>query len=124
MPSNKIKQGIVIYEKKKIDNREFWQKHVRSWRASGMSQADYCRLHGLKNHRLTYYKLQEDKRTSAKSTATGGKQSRAEKLFLPVKMVSPVGGSMRVILDNGVSIEFDNNSDPVWLGKVLGSIAR
>ena len=114
----------MIYEKKKIDNREFWQKHVRSWRASGMSQADYCRLHGLKNHRLTYYKLQEDKRTSAKSTATGGKQSRAEKLFLPVKMASPVGGSMRVILDNGVSIEFDNNSDPVWLGKVLGSIAR
>jgi hypothetical protein len=47
----------VIYEKKKSDKQEFWQKHVRAWKASGMTQAEYCRIHGLKDHRLTYYKL-------------------------------------------------------------------
>ena len=89
-----------------------------------MTQAEYCRAHGLKNHRLTYYKLQDDKQTSTMTTARGGKLSRAEKLFVPVKLASSSGSSMRVILDNGVSIEFDHNSDPVWIGKVLGSIGR
>lgn len=124
MPSTKILEGIVIYEKRKLERREFWQKHVRLWRASGMTQADYCRTHGLKNHRLTYYKLQDDKHSSATAPSHGAKVSRAEKLFLPIKMPSPVGGSIRVTLENGVTMEFENNSDPVWIGKILGSIGR
>ena len=114
----------MIYEKKKIDNREFWQKHVRSWRASGMTQAEYCRTHSLKNHRLTYYKLEDDKKMRSKTTARNTSLSRADKLFLPLKMTSSVRGSMWVSLDNGVSIEFDHGSDPVWVGRVLGSIGR
>ena len=114
----------MIHEKKKFDNREFWQKHVRLWRASGLTQAEYCRIHGLKIHRLTYYKLEDEKRSNAGATSQGGKPSHAEKLFLPVKMTPSAGGSMRVSLDNGVSIEFDHKSDPVWVGKILGSIGR
>ena len=114
----------MIYDKQKIDNREFWQKHVRSWRASGMTQAEYCRVHGLKNHRLTYYKLEDDRVTKAKGTMQGSKQPAGKKLLLPVKLTSPAGCWVRVRLDSGVSVEFDHNCDPVWIGKVLGSIGQ
>ena len=114
----------MIYENKKVDNREFWQKHVRSWRESGMTQADYCRTHGLKNNRMTYYKLKDDKRMGTPTTARKNKISRAEKLFLPVKLASQARSSLLVTLANGLSMEFDNTSDPVWVGKILGSIGR
>jgi hypothetical protein len=26
---------------------QYWQEHITGWRASGLSQADYCRRHGI-----------------------------------------------------------------------------
>jgi hypothetical protein len=31
----------------KASNEAFWRTHVRSWRASNLSRADYSRNHGL-----------------------------------------------------------------------------
>jgi hypothetical protein len=35
----------------------FWSEHVSKWRDSGLSQADYCRQHGLCQHSFSYHKL-------------------------------------------------------------------
>ena len=35
----------------------FWLEHVSQWRDSGLSQADYCRQHGLCQHSFSYHKL-------------------------------------------------------------------
>lgn len=33
--------------------RQFWKRHVKAWRLSGLPQARYCRLHGL--HPRTFF---------------------------------------------------------------------
>lgn len=38
------------------EKRAFWRRHVEAWRASGMSQAAYCRRHDLKGFQLHYWK--------------------------------------------------------------------
>ena len=108
----------------KTEKRDFWRRHVHSWRASALSQSEYCRVHGLKTHQLNYYKHQDDKQTNTAEAARESTSFRREKLFLPVKLAPVTGGRMRVTLENGVSIDFDSGSDPVWVGRVLGSISR
>lgn len=40
---------------------QFWLNHVTQWRASGGTQAAYCKQHELLPHRLSYYKRKFDK---------------------------------------------------------------
>jgi hypothetical protein len=36
-------------------NREFWARHVKGWRASGLTQRQYCRRHKLLKGTLGYW---------------------------------------------------------------------
>ena len=36
--------------------RRFWERHVESWRLSNLSQAQYCRRHGLSPQSFSYWK--------------------------------------------------------------------
>jgi hypothetical protein len=36
-------------------NRRFWQAHVKTWRKSGYSRAEYCRMNNLSYDALTYW---------------------------------------------------------------------
>lgn len=36
-------------------NREFWTRHVESWRASGLTQKAYCARHRLAKRSLGYW---------------------------------------------------------------------
>jgi hypothetical protein len=47
-------------------NREFWARHVKNWRASGLTQAQYCRQRRLQKGTLGYWAS-----TLNRSKATG-----------------------------------------------------
>jgi len=49
---SKIQRDI---RKDKETNRRFWQAHVKAWRRSGYSRAEYCRLYNLSYDTLTYW---------------------------------------------------------------------
>jgi hypothetical protein len=117
-------EGIVIYDKKKSDKQEFWKNHVRAWKASAMTQAEYCRAHGLKEHRLTYYKLRFAKPSSEAKAASEGIGSRTGKILLPLKISSPSPAAIRVKLENGMLVEFSDFADPAWITKIIGSIVQ
>ena len=36
--------------------QQFWKKHIASWEDSGLSQAEYCRKHGLSVKTFGYHK--------------------------------------------------------------------
>jgi hypothetical protein len=36
-------------------DREYWRKHVEAWRASGLTQREYCRRHKLLKGTLSYW---------------------------------------------------------------------
>jgi hypothetical protein len=44
------------YKEQLAQKRRQWKKHVEAWRASGLSQAQYCRRHNLKVHCLVYWR--------------------------------------------------------------------
>jgi len=56
--------------------RQYWQEHIESWRRSGLSQAEYCRLNSLRLKNFWYWK----KRYSGKTL----EQVR----FFPLALVS------------------------------------
>ena len=43
-----------------------WKQHIEAWQASGLSQAEYCRQHGLNTNtfsgRLSHHRSQENPR--------------------------------------------------------------
>jgi len=36
--------------------RTYWKHHIDSWQETGLTQAEYCRRHNLKQHQLLYWK--------------------------------------------------------------------
>jgi len=37
-------------------DQDFWQLHITQWKASGLSQASYCRQQSLVKHQFRYWK--------------------------------------------------------------------
>ena len=48
-----MKQTISVEGQQR---RKFWENHLRAWQASGVSQAGYCRKHGLSHKSFVYWK--------------------------------------------------------------------
>ncbi|HDS1211195.1 IS66 family insertion sequence element accessory protein TnpA [Shewanella algae] len=42
-----------------------WLEHVQAWQQSNQTQAEYCRLHDLKQHQFGYWKRKQQESTSA-----------------------------------------------------------
>lgn len=63
--------------KSKLAKRQYWQEHIESWKRSGLSQAEYCRLNSLWVKNFWYWK----KRYSGESS----EQLR----FFPLALVRP-----------------------------------
>ena len=49
-------------------DREFWARHVKAWRSSGLTQGQYCRRHRLAKGTLGYWSSTLSERKGAGST--------------------------------------------------------
>jgi hypothetical protein len=67
-------------------NKAAMQEHIPQWQASHLTQAEYCKIHGIKPHIFSYYKKQFS------STIPPVKQANP---LIPVKLVAEdsLGGS-------------------------------
>ena len=45
-----------------IDKEAQWQDHIKQWSTSGLSQAEYCRVHNLSSRQFRYYKIKFEQR--------------------------------------------------------------
>jgi len=70
-------------------NREFWMRHVKAWRASGLTQRQYCRRHGLVKGTLAYWasKLNKSKATGSALVEVGKVPAQAEKQRSPIELM-------------------------------------
>ena len=110
------------YKKQKEAKLVFWQKHVRTWEASGLSQAEYCRNHGLREKQLNYYKLRDSRFPINDATLKDNAAAPLDKLFIPVIRSERAAAKVQVVLKNGVTVEFNDDIDPAWVGKFLGCV--
>ena len=48
-----------------LDKKKYWQEHVASWRVSNLSQAEYCRINGLRIYSFNYWRRKESQAADA-----------------------------------------------------------
>lgn len=70
-------------------NREFWAGHVKAWRASGLTQEQYCRRHRLLKGTLGYWvsTLSRSKPSGAALVEIGRAEVRPEEPRSPIELV-------------------------------------
>jgi hypothetical protein len=91
----------------RVEKRKYWEGQLNSWKASGLTQAAYCREKNLGVRRFLYWK----KRIFPERPS-------ATLVELPMRSVladSPI----TVVVDGRCRIEIDKGFDPETLEKVL-----
>jgi len=70
-------------------NREFWTRHVKGWRASGLTQAQYCRRHRLLKGTLGYWAstLKKSKATGSALVEVGRTEVQAQEQRSPIELM-------------------------------------
>ena len=95
-------------------SRIYWKQHIENWRTSGLTQAEYCRQHEIKDYRFTYWK----KRFIPTDNAV---------TFVPLKIrghLPPEQGSasLRLIMDKDLVIEIRPDFDPRLLRRLIATL--
>ena len=49
------------WNQRRAENKRCWQRHVEKWKASGLSQAEYCRKNNLRSRGFGYWKRKLEK---------------------------------------------------------------
>jgi len=70
-------------------DREFWAHHVKGWRVSGLTQAQYCRRHRLLKGTLGYWASTLNKSTEARSALVevGRAEVKSEGRRSPIELM-------------------------------------
>jgi hypothetical protein len=90
---------------------------VADWRASGLSQAAWCRERGIPEHRLSYWKCRLDPERTSKSESAG------VIAFSPVvERRQECGPGLEVVIDDPVRIRVLPGSDLALLRTVVEAL--
>ena len=101
----------------KLQQDEFWQRHILEYKSSGLSKAAYCRKHDIKLHLFKYRlaRLNNHQNTEKKPFA---------RVVVTNEQSNEIGGltPVRVRFPGGSILEVAPSSDPVWLGRLIGHV--
>ena len=97
-----------------------WRQHVKVWRESGLSQADYCQQQGLNRKTFSVW----TRRVQGDLSLDKG----APLELLPVQLepsapVASTPASLMLRLANGVQLELSTAASPGWLAELLRCLA-
>ena len=98
------------------EKRKKWKKHIAAWEESGITQTEYCRIHGLNAGQFTYYKSQLKRKSGTLP-------------LVPIQInpdlfqSEPVCRSpLRLNIENGLQIEIENDFDPSLLNALIRTV--
>ena len=94
----------------------WWEPHLAAWRDSGLSQAAYCRRHGLSLPCFGYWR--------SKLHAAWTPQELSENALLPI-VVAEVAMSddrIEVVLPNGLQVRVSASLDPQRLVPMIQAL--
>lgn len=105
------KELILVTKEARQELRELWAERVVAFLASGLSQRAWCREHGLKQERLSYWLRKFRAEASAKPNGRW--------LQLDSLAPSASGVSLRI---GGLTLEVQRGFDPQVLADVISSL--
>lgn len=93
-----------------------WRGHLTAWAGSGLSQAAYCRQHGLTANDFSWWKRELARRDRCAVTAAPA--------FVPVRVAVPQtpAYAFELSLRGGRVLRFDGCVDPEALGAVVRTL--
>ena len=95
--------------------KSFWLAHVEQWQSSGLSQAAYCRQHGLCQQKFSYRKRQAGLHVENTDTSTGFSRVQVD-----TRIPSSASGSgLSLRFNDGISIEGITESNLVLVQSLL-----
>ena len=99
-------------ESKSIESEEFWEQHSIAWKASGLSQKEYCKQASINFARFIY-----------KHNLMLKKSKPAEIKFIQAKPALPntnqVNAGLQLMLPNGIRVGISNEVNINLLQSVL-----
>ncbi len=109
--SPEAKQSKVTPE----DRRRQFEEHMRRWRSSGLTQAEYCRRHELKWSTFHYW------RKRLQNTATA-----VTLVQVPVSnnLSRQPGQELALILGDRYRVEIGDNFNPTTLARLVDTLGR
>ena len=109
MENKKLSRWQELAEK-----RRYWERHIQSWRASGLSQTEYQRRHNLSKWQFVYWKKKLDRPVSS-----------AEVSLVPISLPQFMPTAPLSLIVNGrYRIEISEGFQPSVLEQVLRVVDR
>lgn len=96
--------------------RRKWEEHIVGWEESGITQAEYCRIHDLNAGQFTYFKSRLKRKSDNSSPVAV--QINPDMLQPETACRSP----LRLNLENGLQIEIKNDFDPSLLAALIRTV--
>ena len=116
---------------KNRSRKPFWQKHLRAWSQSGLTQADYCRQHQLSAPAFGWWKRKLEGKPKPRKRSPAAEQSEPRDKT-PVRFVEVQRGSAadpggnptvyEVLLSRGRAIRVGHAFDPDVLKRLIATV--
>lgn len=98
------------------EKRRKWKKHMEAWEESGITQTEYCRIHGLNVGQFTYWKSQLKRKVDTNT-------------LVPIQINPDLFHSepacrppLRLNIGNGLQIEIEDDFDPSLLTALIRTV--
>ena len=98
------------------EKRRFWKQQIQQWKDSGLTQTEFCHLHNLKPHQLTYWK----KRFQPAQAPISLVELKWESNFQTPPCSNP--SPLRLIVNEQLRIDVDRGFDPLTLQQLVLSL--
>jgi len=108
------------------ERAQYWQRYLDRWERSGLSQAGFCRRHGLKAVTFGWWKrkLATERTHIRRRGADAGRASsvahRAD--FVEVAMTSAGMAAYEVVLSRGVVLRLPADFDPDRVSQLIAVV--
>jgi len=93
------------WNQRRTKNTKGWHHHIEKWKASGLSQAEYCRKNDLRSRGFGYWKRKLEK------------QNLPELVEVPVSL--GIAGVLKLNIGHQFQIEIPDGFSSVTLGQIL-----
>jgi hypothetical protein len=94
--------------------QQTWQHHVQAWKTTNLSQAQYCRTHGLDQSQFSYWKRKFNRVNSVTQSVT------SKFALAQIETVTEhVSSSLTVTLPNGAQVEGIDESNAQIAAKLI-----
>ena len=105
---------------------EYWLALIAEQKASGLSQSKFCSGRGISKSTFCQWISHFNSQRSEGSKPQESKvllESKSKKDLIPVKVYEQRALPFRIIFASGVSLEFSETPEPLWITEMMKLIS-